>query len=74
MWALDPTLPCRVAETGGTNWDKCFVPFQEVGGGRMWGELEYPAQEVSKNEQGVIQPSGDIVVARGGPVRKGKCD
>lgn len=49
----------------------CPIP---GGGGRMWGELGYPAQEVSKNELGVIQPSGDIVVSRGCLVRKGKCD
>lgn len=40
----------------------------------MWGELGYPAQEVSKNEQGVIQPSADFMVSRGGRVRKGKYD
>lgn len=40
----------------------------------MWGELGYPAQEVSENEQGVIQPSGDFMLSRGGLVRKGKYD
>lgn len=36
--------------------------------------LGCPAQEVSKNEQGVIQPSGGTMVSPGGLVRKGKCD
>lgn len=42
--------------------------------GRRWSVLGCSAQEMSKNEQGVIQSSGGTIVARGGLVTKGKCD